>query len=608
MTNIAPQATKDQMQTLFGYLGKIDDIRLYPTIRDVSCPVQSRICYVKYYDSLTVGVALHLTNTVFIDRALIVIPVQTGEIPDEHKALEMSSNGTLVPGLNTSEPRLPPNVINTLEGVPPNQVIQTHDPRLPASGLPNYPPLPAAYDSRKIEEIRRTLLVVDIPSSVSSQQLIDHFCNAGEVKYMRFCDRDTDKLKYSLIEFSEQESILKALKLHGTYLDGHVIKIHHATQAISKPQTKSNEAAQREIEEAMCRVKEAQNLISAAIDPVIGMLSKDKRRTRSRSRSRRRSRSKSRSRSSRHHRSRRSRSRHRSRRSRSRSSHRSSRSHRSRSGSHRRSSRSKRDSSRDKDKERERDKGKDSEKKSESSKERSKESSKEGSKTPAKELPKEEERRKSTSMEKEDNQKSESDKKESEAVSDKKRSSSRDKKRSRSRDRKKSRDRSRDRHRSRSRSRRQSKDRKQRSRSRDRKRSRSRTRKKSHSRDRKLSSSRDRRLTRSRDRKRSKSRERKRSRSRDKKRDRSRSRDRSKRSRSRDRSKRSHSKSLSKRESKTSIESGKSREKTPKLLSVREEREKSVEKDRHVDQSPPPFPEINDDKNSPDNMDISNSP
>lgn len=52
----------------------------------------------------------------------------------------------------------------------------------------------------------------------------------------------------------------------------------HSTQAISKPQTKSNEAAQREIEEAMCRVKEAQNLISAAIDPVIGLLSKDKRR------------------------------------------------------------------------------------------------------------------------------------------------------------------------------------------------------------------------------------------------------------------------------------------------------------------------------------------
>jgi splicing factor, arginine/serine-rich 12 len=32
ITNIAPQATKDQMHSLFNYLGKIDDIRLYPTV------------------------------------------------------------------------------------------------------------------------------------------------------------------------------------------------------------------------------------------------------------------------------------------------------------------------------------------------------------------------------------------------------------------------------------------------------------------------------------------------------------------------------------------------------------------------------------------------
>lgn len=224
VTNIAPQATKDQMQTLFGYLGKIDDIRLYPTIRDVSCPVQSRICYVKYYDSATVNVAQHMTNTVFIDRALIVIPMQSGEIPDEHKALEMSSNGTLVPGLSTVEPRLPAHVINTLEGVPPNQVIQTHDPRMIASGLPPYPPIPAAYDSRKIEEIRRTLLIGDI-ASLTSQQLIDHFCQAGEVKYLRFVERDADKQKYALIEMTEQETVLKALQLNGSTIDGQTIKV-----------------------------------------------------------------------------------------------------------------------------------------------------------------------------------------------------------------------------------------------------------------------------------------------------------------------------------------------------------------------------------------------
>lgn len=98
VTNIAPQATKDQMQTLFGYLGKIEDIRLYPTIRDVAVPVQSRICYIKFHDQGCVAVAQHMTNTVFIDRALIVIPYQNGDIPDEQRALELTNNGTVVPG------------------------------------------------------------------------------------------------------------------------------------------------------------------------------------------------------------------------------------------------------------------------------------------------------------------------------------------------------------------------------------------------------------------------------------------------------------------------------------------------------------------------------
>lgn len=69
---------------------------------------------------------------------------------------------------------------------------------------------------------------------------------------------------------STSETVNSSIKMY--------LQVQHATQAINKPQTKSNEAAQREIEEAMCRVKEAQNLISAAIDPVIGLLSKDKRR------------------------------------------------------------------------------------------------------------------------------------------------------------------------------------------------------------------------------------------------------------------------------------------------------------------------------------------
>lgn len=122
VTNIAPQATKDQMQNLFGCIGKIDEIRLYPTVRDVTCPVLSRICYVKFFESSCVAVAQHLTNTVFIDRALIVCPVSTGQIPDEFKALEITNNGAAVPGLHTPETNLPPEVVNRIEGIHPFQV------------------------------------------------------------------------------------------------------------------------------------------------------------------------------------------------------------------------------------------------------------------------------------------------------------------------------------------------------------------------------------------------------------------------------------------------------------------------------------------------------
>ncbi|XP_015437389.1 PREDICTED: probable splicing factor, arginine/serine-rich 7 [Dufourea novaeangliae] len=342
VTNIAPQATKDQMQTLFGYLGKIEDIRLYPTIRDVAVPVQSRICYIKFHDQGCVAVAQHMTNTVFIDRALIVIPYQHGDIPDEQRALELTNNGTVVPGLYPSEPKLPPNFVNAIEGIPPNHVITTIDPKLEANGLPPYPHLPGHLDSRRIEEIRRTLVIANLDASVTSDNLLDFFSNNNvEVKYLRMCTRDSDTEHYALVELSEQTAVVSALLLNGKMVLDRPIKIYHSTQAIAKPEAKSNEAAQKEIEEAMSRVKEAHNLISAAIDPMIGMLSKDKR-SRSGSRSRKsRSRSRGRSRRSRsrkrsHSRHRRSRSRHR-RRSRSRSKRSRSKERRRKSPSRRRS-------------------------------------------------------------------------------------------------------------------------------------------------------------------------------------------------------------------------------------------------------------------------------
>lgn len=54
----------------------------YCSLRDpmVHLGTATRVCFVKFTDPSSVHVAQHLTNTVFIDRALIVVPVQDGEL------------------------------------------------------------------------------------------------------------------------------------------------------------------------------------------------------------------------------------------------------------------------------------------------------------------------------------------------------------------------------------------------------------------------------------------------------------------------------------------------------------------------------------------------
>lgn len=45
---------------------------------DSPLPVTSRVCFVKFREPESVGVSQHLTNTVFVDRALIVVPFAEG--------------------------------------------------------------------------------------------------------------------------------------------------------------------------------------------------------------------------------------------------------------------------------------------------------------------------------------------------------------------------------------------------------------------------------------------------------------------------------------------------------------------------------------------------
>ncbi|XP_077085930.1 serine/arginine-rich splicing factor 11 isoform X5 [Siphateles boraxobius] len=245
VTNVSPSSTAEQMRTLFGFIGTIDELRLFPP-DDSPLPVTSRVCFVKFHEPESVGVSQHLTNTVFVDRALIVVPFAEGVIPDESKALSLLAPANAVAGLLPGGGLLPtPNPVTSIGGV-----------SLGGLGGPNLDPMAAlAMAAPNIN-----------PQTLSAEQLM---------KLMASIDPKLNPLAAGL-------NLTPGLKA---------------------------DASNKEIEEAMKRVREAQSLISAAIEP--GSKKDDKRkRSRSRSRSRRRrSRSRSRHRRSKSHSRRRSRSR-----------------------------------------------------------------------------------------------------------------------------------------------------------------------------------------------------------------------------------------------------------------------------------------------------------
>ncbi|XP_039184989.1 serine/arginine-rich splicing factor 11 isoform X1 [Crotalus tigris] len=222
VTNVSPSASSEQMRTLFGFLGKIEELRLFPP-DDSPLPVSSRVCFVKFQEPDSAVVAQHLTNTVFVDRALIVVPYAEGVIPDETKALSLLAPANAVAGLLPGGGLLPtPNPLSQIGAVPLAALgAPTLDPTLAALGLPG--------------------------ANLNSQSLA------------------ADQL----------------LKLMST-VDP---KLNHVAAGLVSPSLKTDTSS-KEIEEAMKRVREAQSLISAAIEPD---KKDDKRRhSRSRSRSRRR--------------------------------------------------------------------------------------------------------------------------------------------------------------------------------------------------------------------------------------------------------------------------------------------------------------------------------
>uniref|UniRef100_A0A915A0A7 RRM domain-containing protein n=1 Tax=Parascaris univalens TaxID=6257 RepID=A0A915A0A7_PARUN len=244
VSNICMSATNEQIYQLFSFIGRIAEFKMYPSDNHLhSSKFTHKFAFVKFEERISVTIAQHLTNTVFIDRALICTPFESDTIPDEETMLKCGG-----PAL-CGQRQLPPNVVNKVEDLGDGQQLYTIDPTLTALGLPPYPSLSANTDERRVEEIRRTIYVGNLPKECDSDELMWFFNdNIGEVMYLRMASfNDSLPCAYAYIEFASQPTVLTALQNNGILFKGKSLRIQHSRVAIVKPERKTVE----EVEEGI---------------------------------------------------------------------------------------------------------------------------------------------------------------------------------------------------------------------------------------------------------------------------------------------------------------------------------------------------------------------
>ncbi|XP_061658240.1 splicing regulatory glutamine/lysine-rich protein 1 isoform X2 [Syngnathoides biaculeatus] len=229
------------------------------------------------------------------------------KIPEESKALSLLAPTTPVHSLLPGGGLLPiptPAPLQNLNLPLVGHMTPAAAALDPTSSSLSQPPLMGNVDPTKVDEIRRTVYVGNLNSqTTTAEQLLDFFRQVGDVKFVRMAGDETQPTRFAFVEFVEQDAVARALTFNGVMFGDRPLKVNHSNNAIVKPPEMTPQAAAKQLESVMKRVREAQSTIAAAIEPA----EKEKRYAVHSGRTRRQSRSRSRSGSRR----RRSRSKHR---------------------------------------------------------------------------------------------------------------------------------------------------------------------------------------------------------------------------------------------------------------------------------------------------------
>ncbi|KAI3386789.1 hypothetical protein SNEBB_002884 [Seison nebaliae] len=239
VTNIPSIVQLDQFTTLFKYFGSIQKSALYPTSEAAVKAVSTRVGYIKYDKSESAFAALHLNNTIFLIKPLIVSLVKDSSIPNETVGCSycapIDSSIKLLPGGIT----WPSTVTNQLIQINNVSVIRTVDPQFTPLNLPQYPDLDGSLNGEEAEKLRRTIYFQNIAQIITLQQFYEYISQIGDVKHIRFAGDTDSPTKSCYVEFVEQSSIYKALCLNGHSLCNYDLQVGHTIIGIKKPSSSS---------------------------------------------------------------------------------------------------------------------------------------------------------------------------------------------------------------------------------------------------------------------------------------------------------------------------------------------------------------------------------
>lgn len=150
---------------------------------------------------------------------------------------------SLIPRTSARQVSFPPAEGIDASGLPSSNMVRLASAPLPA-GLPlarDGPPLPQPaakrggrrkYQHQNEEQIRRTVYITDVDSSIMEQRLAATFAGCGPIIDCRICGERTSRTRFAFIEFASELGARAALRFDGTVLGAFAINVTPSRTAI----------------------------------------------------------------------------------------------------------------------------------------------------------------------------------------------------------------------------------------------------------------------------------------------------------------------------------------------------------------------------------------